>query len=78
MGNSTGLILPKPILVSLGIDSGSTMELVVEDGRVIATPVRSTSRDGWAADAERIGNEEAPERDDWLSFGNDADLELTW
>jgi antitoxin MazE len=80
MGNSTGLILPKPILVSLGIDSGSTMELVVEDGRVIATPVRSTStsRDGWEADAERIGNEEAPEHDDWLSFGNDSESELTW
>jgi antitoxin MazE len=76
MGNSTGMILPKPILKALGIETGAAMELVVEDGRVIATPVKRGVREGWEADAERIGAESLDvDSQAWLSFGNDADLE---
>jgi antitoxin MazE len=79
MGNSTGMILPKPILKLLGVESGASMDLVVEGGRVIATPVRNGARHGWEADAERIGSE--PLDDDsasWLAFGNDHDEQLEW
>lgn len=79
MGNSTGMILPKPILKLLGVESGAAMELVVEDGRVIATPIRTGVRQGWEADAERIGSESLdPESDAWLSFGNGHDEQLEW
>jgi antitoxin MazE len=79
MGNSTGMILPKPILKLLGVESGAEMELVVEDGRVIATPIRRGVRQGWEADAQRIGAESVdPETDAWLSFGNDHDARLEW
>ncbi len=54
------------------------MELVVEEGRVIATPVRSTVREGWEVDAKRIGAESVADSDDWLSFGNEGDDELGW
>jgi antitoxin MazE len=79
MGNSTGMILPKPILKALGVTTGASMELVVEEGRVIATPVRREAREGWEADAARIGA--APltlEDQDWLSFGNEGDDALEW
>ena len=46
------------------------MELVVEEGRVIATPVRSMVREGWEVDAKRIGAESLADSDEWLSFGN--------
>jgi antitoxin MazE len=76
MGNSTGMILPKPILKALGIETGAAMELVVEEGRVIATPVKREVREGWEADAERISAESLDgDSQAWLSFGNDADLE---
>lgn len=79
MGNSTGMILPKPILKLLGVESGSAMELVVEDGKVIATPVRTGVRHGWEADAERIGVEPMDgDSAGWLSFGNTHDEHLEW
>ena len=79
MGNSTGMILPKPILKLLGVECGASMELVVEDGRIIATPIRSGVRHGWEADAERIGAEPLDtESKAWLSFGNDNDEQLEW
>lgn len=79
MGNSTGMILPKPILKLLGVESGASMELVVEDGRVIATPVRNGVRQGWEADAERIGSEPLDaESREWLAHGNEHDEQLQW
>lgn len=79
MGNSTGMILPKPILKLLGVESGASMDLVVEGGRVIATPVRNGVRQGWEADAERIGSEQLDDDSaSWLAFGNDHDEQLEW
>jgi antitoxin MazE len=79
MGNSTGMILPKPILKALGVAQGAAMELVVEKGRVIATPIRREARAGWEADAARIGAEAlTPEDQDWLSFGNESDDASEW
>jgi antitoxin MazE len=79
MGNSTGMILPKPILAALGISSGTRIELEVDNGRVIATPVKRAVREGWAEDAKLIAAEGlTEEEEDWLGFGNDGDDELTW
>lgn len=52
-GNSVGMIVPKAILQELGAAVGTPMEVRVEDGRVIATPVRKV-REGWAENAARI------------------------
>ena len=78
IGNSQGIILPKPILRALGVETGAAMELVVEEGRVIATPVRSMVREGWEVDAKRIGAESLADSDEWLWFGNEGDDELGW
>jgi antitoxin MazE len=80
MGNSTGMILPKPILKELGVESGAAMEVVVENGRVIATPVKKRKvREGWAEAAARVGAEPLTEEElDWLGFGNDEDDNLEW
>jgi antitoxin MazE len=79
MGNSTGLVLPKPILKALGLTTGSAMELVVEKGRVVATPLRRKVREGWEEDAKRIGAEPlTPEEQEWVAFGNEEDRALTW
>jgi antitoxin MazE len=78
MGNSTGLIVPRALLGEIGVTTGATMDLKVEDGKLIATPVRKL-REGWAEDAERVAAFGLTEEEsDWLGFGNDGDDELTW
>lgn len=78
MGNSTGMILPKPILKELGVESGASMDLVVENGRVIATPVKRKVREGWEEGAKRVGAEPLTEEErEWLDFDDDIE-EWTW
>jgi antitoxin MazE len=79
MGNSTGMILPKPILKELGVESGAAMDVIVENGRVIATPVKRKVREGWAEAAARISAEPLTQEElDWMGFGNDDDSKLKW
>ena len=78
MGNSTGMILPRAILGQIGITTGAALILHVEDGRLIATPVKSARRAGWAAAAAEIAARPDPESDDWQAFGNEADDALAW
>ena len=78
MGNSTGMILPKPILKELGVESGTSMDVIVENGRVIATPVKRKVREGWAEAAAIIGAESLTEEErQWLDFDDDIE-EWTW
>lgn len=79
MGNSTGLIVPKAVLREAGIESGTTLDLIVEDGRIIASPVRDHPRAGWAEAAALIAAN--PETDDeaaWRDVGVEGDADLTW
>jgi antitoxin MazE len=77
MGNSAGIILPKPILAELGVKAGDDLSLTLEKGRVVLTPVTSHPRTGWAEAAEAI----AGAGDDalvWPEFGNAGDDDLIW
>lgn len=80
MGNSTGMILPKPILKELGIESGAAMDVVVENGRVVATPVKKRKvREGWEEDAKNIGALGLSQEDkDWLEFDDPIEGEWEW
>lgn len=76
MGNSSGIIIPKPLLSEIGMKPGDDVELGIEGGRLFIEVVRH-SRAGWADDAKRI----AEAGDDILvlgEFGNDDDDALTW
>lgn len=79
MGNSTGMILPKAILDELGLRSGAKIELRVEDGKVIAEPVKRKVREGWAEAARIIGSEPLTDEDlAWLDMPNEFDDEWEW
>lgn len=78
MGNSVGMIVPKAILKGTGLRAGTAMDVRIEDGKVIATPLHHP-RAGWAEEAERIGAEPLTEEErDWMAFGNEGDDELRW
>lgn len=75
MGNSQGVLIPKPILAQLGLEG--TADLQVHDGVIEIRAVRRNPREGWAADAERL----AAAGDDalvWPELGNAGDSELVW
>lgn len=77
MGNSAGIILPKPLLVELGIKAGDAVSLTLEKGRLVLTPARQHPREGWAEASKEI----AASGDDtlvWPEFGNDGDDDLRW
>ena len=78
MGNSTGLIVPKAVLRAAGVENGTMLDLNVEDGRIIASPVSTELRAGWAASAAQVAAS-PPEQDEaaWLGFANQDDAELT-
>ena len=77
MGNSHGVLIPKPILAQLGLEG--TADLQVRDGVIEIRPVvRRNPREGWAEDARRL----AEQGDDALVWPDDVanagDSELAW
>lgn len=78
MGNSTGVIIPKPMLSEIGAASGDAVDLSVEDGKlVLSRAAKKHPREGWAEQAAAIV---AAGEDGlvWPEFGNDEDKDLTW
>ena len=77
MGNSSGVIIPKPILAQVGVDAGDEMDLSLDDGRIVLAPTRRQPRSGWAEAAKKI----ADAGDDalvWPEFNNAGDADLKW
>jgi antitoxin MazE len=75
MGNSQGVLIPKPILAQLGLEGSA--DLQVRDGVIEIRPVRRNPREGWAEGARRL----AEEGDDalvWPAFANEGDDRLVW
>ncbi len=77
MGNSSGIIIPKPILAQIGISAGDEFDLSLEDGRIMLAPAKRTVRAGWA-DAARELAEKGDDALVWPEFGNADDETLEW
>ena len=78
MGNSTGIIVPKAMLDQLGLASGAKIDLRIEDGKVIAEPVRKV-REGWEEAAKEIGALGLTEEErEWLDMPSDFDDDDNW
>jgi antitoxin MazE len=77
MGNSSAVLIPRPLLNQIGAKTGDEVSLVVEGNRLVIEPILRAPREGWAEDARDI----AAAGDDalvWPEFGNDEDAELQW
>lgn len=77
IGNSQGIVIPKPILAQAGLDSKTGAEMTIEDGALVLRRPAGPARAGWAEAATRI----AGAGDDELvmgEFGNAEDGELVW
>jgi len=77
IGNSAGVVIPKPMLVEIGAKAGDSIDLTVENGRIVIQPLAKPVRAGWAEDSKRL----AAEGDDglvWPEFADDDDDQLVW
>ena len=75
MGNSQGVLIPKPILAQLGLEGSADMQ--VRDGVIEIRAMQRNPREGWADDALRL----AARGDDvlvWPEVANEGDDELVW
>ncbi|MBU3693668.1 MAG: AbrB/MazE/SpoVT family DNA-binding domain-containing protein [Rhodocyclaceae bacterium] len=75
MGNSQGILIPKPILAQVGLEGKA--DLRVRDGVIEIRPLHGSPRAGWADDARRV----AGAGDDalvWPEFGNAGDEDMSW
>ena len=77
MGNSSGVIIPKPLLNELGIEAGDDLDLSLDEGRIVLAPAKRNPRAGWAAAAKRI-NEAGDDALVWPEFANEDDADLKW
>ena len=77
IGNSSGVVLPKTILLELGVKTGDKLDLSIDSGKIVLSPVKRKVREGWAEDSKALA---AAGEDKLVSpeFGNLDDEKLEW
>ncbi len=75
VGNSTGVIIPKPILLQVGFER--EIDIDVEDGTIVLRKPHRHAREGWA-EASRVIAAAGDDALVWPEFGNEGDAELIW
>ena len=56
MGNSQGLIIPRPLLDEIGLKADDAVDLKVKKGRIVIEPRKDKHRAGWAEDSRRLAD----------------------
>jgi antitoxin MazE len=76
MGNSQGVLIPKPFLAQTGMDIGE-VEMEIQNNAIVIRKPQKKVRDGWSEASKAI----AAAGDDalvWPEFANEGDQELKW
>ena len=77
IGNSKGVVLPKPLLAQAGLGDQTIANIVVENGSIVLSKPAKAVRSGWREAAAAV----AANGGDALlmgEFGNADDEELVW
>lgn len=75
LGNSQGVIIPKPLLVQAGLEG--EVELSLENDAIVLRKPKQKVREGWAEASRKI----AAAGDDalvWPEVANEGDKNLKW
>lgn len=76
IGNSQGVLIPKPMLAETGLEAD--VDISVENGAIVLRPVQDRlPRAGWA-DAARAIAAQGDDAPVWPEFANAGDAELKW
>ena len=76
MGNSQGVLIPKPFLTQIGMDVGE-VDIEIENDAIVIRKLTKKAREGWAESSKKI----AAAGDDQLvmpEFANEGDKDLVW
>lgn len=77
MGNSQGVLIPRPILAQLGLQVDDEAAMEIQDDALVIRRPQKKAREGWAEASKAL----AESGDDALvmgEFGNVDDAELAW
>ena len=75
VGNSRGIIIPKPMLKEAGLEKEA--EIALERGAIVLRKPQRNPRQGWAEASRRIA-EAGDDKLLWPEFGNRDDGDLQW
>ena len=75
IGNSKGVILPKPLISQLNLDL--EVELTIEQDAIVIRKLRRRARQGWGAAAKLLAGQREHQLV-WPEFSNKADATLKW
>lgn len=75
MGNSQGVIIPKPLLAEVGLTDEAVM--TIENDALVLRPVRHSPRESWA-EASQLLAEQGDDALVWPEFSNADDKHLKW
>lgn len=70
MGNSQGILIPKPFLLQTGLDIGE-VEIEVQDDAIVIRKPRRAPRQGWAEACRTLAAQEAEQPVLWPLVGTD-------
>ena len=76
IGNSKGVVLPKPLLAQAGLSDAESADISIENNAIVLRKPKHL-RDGWAQAAQSV----AMQGEDALlmgEFGNATDEDLVW
>lgn len=77
MGNSQGVLIPKPVLEQLGMAREDVVNLSIEGDALVLRKPSPSPRAGWAEAAATLSTA-ADAKPAWPVFANAADAELKW
>lgn len=75
MGNSQGVLIPKPLLQQLGLEGKA--EMMVEGNALVLRPAKPKVRAGWAEASRRIAAA-GDEAQGMPEFANEDDKDWEW
>jgi len=76
LGNSQGVLIPKPVLAQVGLELGDA-ELTIEGDAIVLRRRKQPPRAGWAEACKALGSSGADPLV-WPEFGNEDDKDLVW
>jgi antitoxin MazE len=77
MGNSHGVIIPKPLLEEIGAKVNDPVDVKVKKGKIVISRAERDPRAGWAEESRRI-HEAGEDKLVWPEFANEADKDWKW
>lgn len=77
MGNSQGVLIPKPFLLQAGFDLGE-VEIELENDAIVIRKPKRKPRAGWAQACQSIAAQSTEQVIAWPLIPTDAEAEFSW